>query len=105
MRQTGGFVLPDEKQTAIKQKNHQVVLCNRNRVSISGVLDVESFNEEIVIADTEMGVLIIRGKDLHISKLSLENSELLIEGIVYACEYDDSVAGKKGGGFFSKLFR
>jgi sporulation protein YabP len=74
-------------------------------MSVAGVIDVESFNEEIVIADTEMGVLIIRGKDLHINKLSLDNSELLIEGDICGCEYNDRATGKQGGGFFGKLFK
>ena len=84
---------------------HNLILENRERLSISGVVDVESFNDEMVVADTELGLLIIRGEELHINKLSVESSELSIEGYITSCEYNDKDGRSKGMGFFAKMFR
>lgn len=95
----------DEKKLA-KPKAQNLILENREKLSISGVIDVESFNDECVIVDTELGVLIVRGEDLHISKLNLDNSELNIEGDIVSCEYDDRDNSRsKGSGFFSRMFK
>lgn len=95
----------DDKKT-LKPKSQNLILENREKLNITGVIDVESFNDESVIVDTEMGVLIVRGEDLHISKLNLDNSELSVEGDIISCEYADREGGKsKGMGFFGKMFK
>lgn len=99
----GGIKMTDEKKIS-KPRTQNLILENRERLSISGVIDVESFNDENVIVDTELGVLIIRGEDLHISKLNLDNSELNIEGDISSCEYSDKESSRSGG-FWSKLFK
>ncbi|MCX7746339.1 MAG: sporulation protein YabP [Clostridia bacterium] len=94
----------DKKMT--KPKTQNLILENREKLSISGVLDVESFNDECVVVDTELGVLIINGEDLHINKLNLDNSELIIEGLVSSCEYSDKESSKsKGLGFLGRMFK
>lgn len=95
----------EEKKT-IRPKVQNIIIENREKMSISGVIDVESFNDECVIVDTELGVLVIRGEDLHINKLNLDNSELAIEGDIISCEYSDRESSKsKGFGFLSKMFK
>lgn len=95
-----------EEKKVIKPKTQNLILENRQKLSISGVIDVESFNDECVIVDTEMGILIIHGEDLHISKLNLDSSELNIEGDIISCEYSDrDSSNSKGFGFFSKMFK
>lgn len=94
----------EEKKTA-KPKIQNLILENREKLSVSGVIDVESFNDECVIADTELGVLVVRGEDLRINKLNLDNSELVIEGDIISCEYSDREGSKSKGGFFSKMFK
>jgi len=93
----------EDKKTG-RPKVQNLILENREKLSISGVIDVESFNDEYVIANTELGTLIVRGEGLHISKLNLDSSELNIEGEIYSCEYSDS-EGSKSKGFFSMMFR
>lgn len=93
-----------EEKKATRPKVQNLILENREKLSVSGVLDVESFNDECVIADTELGILIIKGTDLHINKLNIDNSELGIEGDIISCEYSDG-ARNKGGGFFARMFR
>jgi sporulation protein YabP len=95
-----------EDKKVLKPKTQNVILENRERLSVSGVIDVESFNDEMVIIDTELGVLVVRGEDLHISKLNIDSSELNIEGDIVSCEYNDRESSKsKGFGFFSKMFK
>jgi len=96
--------LADERKIA-RPKTQNLVIENREKLSITGVIDVDSFNDECVVVDTELGILIIRGNDLHISKLNLENAELDIEGDIVSCEYDDKQSKSGGGGFFGKLFK
>jgi len=100
-----GIKMIEEKKVS-KPKSQNLILENRERLSVSGVIDVESFNDESVIVDTEMGVLVIRGEDLHISKLNLDSSELSVEGDIISCEYSDREGSRsKGLGFFGKMFK
>ena len=94
----------EEKKT-MKPKVQNLILENREKLSISGVIDVESFNDESVIVDTELGVLIIRGMDLHISKLNIDSSELSVEGDIISCEYSDRDGSRSKGGFFARMFK
>ena len=92
--------MADEKKTAMP---HNLVLEDRRLLTLSGVSDVDSFDEETVVVFTDMGELTVRGKNLHISRLNTETGELNITGNVAAIAYTDDRA--KGGGFMSRLFR
>jgi sporulation protein YabP len=95
-----------EEKKVNKPKIQNIIIENREKLSVTGVVDVESFNDECVIVDTDLGVLIIKGDDLHISKLNLDNSELNIEGDIISCEYSDNEGSKsKGSGFWGKMFK
>jgi len=87
-----------------KAKNlpHHMILDSRNRLSVSGVYDVESFDENGVICKTSQGALLIRGSNLRVDKLSLEGGELAVEGLVNSLTYEDNAPA---GGFFARLFR
>ena len=82
---------------------HNVIMENRGKLSISGVEDVDSFNEEEIVLQTEMGILKLHGCDLHISKLSVEIGEVVITGKVSAMEYDD--AAHHGGSLLARMFK
>jgi sporulation protein YabP len=95
----------DEKKIN-KNKVQNIILENRQRLSICGVVEVDSFNDEYIVLDTEMGVLVVRGQNIKISKLNLESGELFVEGNIFACEYtDDDCSKARTGGLWSKLFR
>ena len=95
-----------EEKKAIKPKAQNIVIENREKMSISGVVDVESFNDECIVVVTELGMLIIHGEDLHINRLNLDNSELIVEGDILSCEYGDRDGSRsKGLGFLSKMFK
>ena len=82
---------------------HNVILEGRERLSISGVEDVESFDEENIVVYTTRGMLLIRGTELHVEKLSLEGGELNVEGRVQGLRYEEET--KEKGNFFSRLFK
>lgn len=95
-----------EEKKVTKSRIQNLILENREKLSVSGVVDVESFNEDSIIIDTELGTLVIRGEDLHINKLNLDSSELIVEGDIISCEYSDRDGSRsKGMGFFSKMFK
>lgn len=93
--------MTEEKRTGILP--HNCILEDRRRLSVSGVKDVDSFDEVTIIARTEYGELTIKGEKLHITKLSLEIGELCIEGQINALTYADVI--EKSGSFFSRVFR
>ena len=81
---------------------HRLTLTGRETLTVSGVEDVERFDESSVIMTTSAGTLIVTGEDLHIGKLSLEGGELFVDGRIDSVAYEDS-PGRQGG-FFSRLF-
>ncbi|MDO4269954.1 MAG: sporulation protein YabP [Eubacteriales bacterium] len=85
-----------------KEMPHTVIMEGREKLSISGVIDVQSFDEEQVLLETVRGMLVVRGQGLHVERLQLEAGELIVEGEVGCLEYDDSVQPR--GGFFKRLF-
>ncbi len=82
-----------------------LVLENRTRLNISGVLDVLSFDDQIVIVETELGLLNVKGENLRINKLSIDTSEVIIEGDIYSLLYSDKNSDKKGNSLIGKIFK
>ena len=80
---------------------HRLELMDRAHLTVSGVEDVERFDESGVIMTTSAGTLIVTGEDLHIDKLSLDGGELLVEGHIDGLNYEDAPVRK--GSFFSRL--
>lgn len=92
----------DEKHRQM-QLPHNIILEGRSHLSISGVEDVESFDENSVTLYTSQGVLTIRGDNLRVDRLSIEGGELSIEGTVSGLQYLDEQPTT--GGFWSRMFR
>lgn len=82
-----------------------LVLENREKLSISGVLDVLSFDDQVVIIETELGLLTIKGENLRINKLSIDTSEVIVEGEIYNLAYSENDLDKKSNGIFNKIFK
>ena len=92
--------MPEDKKSTMP---HNAVLEDRRLLTVSGVSDVDSFDEETVVVFTDLGELTVRGSNLHINRLSLEVGELTVEGNISALVYSDEAP--KSGGFFSRVFR
>ena len=81
---------------------HKLTLDGRSRLSLTGVTEIESFDESMVVLHTSRGTLVIRGNGLHLQLLSLDGGQVHVDGTVDSMTYEDD--GKEAGGFFARLF-
>jgi len=91
-----------EEKEKLSAKPHNIILEDRSRLSVSGVIDVDSFDDRQIITKTTKGSLILRGNDLHIDKLSLDSGELVVTGLVTDLGYEETAPG---GSLWSRLFK
>lgn len=82
-----------------------LVLENREKLSISGVLDVLSFDDQVVVVETELGLLNVKGENLRINKLSIDTSEVIVEGDIYNLLYSEKDTDKKATSLIGKIFK
>ena len=82
-----------------------IIIENRKKVSISGVKDVFNFDDQIVILETELGMLTIKGEDLRINKLSIDTTEVIIEGQINNLNYSERQDRKNSGSLLGKIFK
>ncbi|MBP5579093.1 sporulation protein YabP [Ruminococcus sp.] len=86
------------------KQNHNMILENRKSLSISGITDVDSFDEREIVLYTQLGELTIQGRELHIDAMSVETGDMAITGDIWALIYGDK--DKKGPiSALGKLFR
>lgn len=83
-----------EEKTQMKLP-HNVVLEDRKHLSISGVMDIDNFDEQTAVVYTQLGELTIKGYDLHVSKLNVETGELSMDGEIWSMSYTE--VQKKAG--------
>ena len=95
----------DERKVVNTGVIQNLILENRSKLSISGVLDVLSFDDQVVIVETELGLLTIKGENLRINKLSIDTSEVIVEGDISYMAYSNKDAEKDKGSFISKIFK
>lgn len=95
-----------EKPEIIKESNeHRVTIHNRNEIEINGVKEVDSFDHEEFLLETNMGYLVVRGQNLQLKSLHVEDGIVQIEGKMYEMLYVDEHAEERAKGLFSKLFK
>ena len=82
---------------------HNIILENRRMLTLSGVKDVDSFDEQSVVLVTELGELTIKGLKLHISRLDQESGEVSIDGEISDLVYTE--INLEPQGFWARLFR
>lgn len=83
-----------------------IVLENREKLSITGIQDVFSFDDQIIIVQTELGLLTIKGENLKINKLSLDTSDFVVDGYINSLNYSNSETGMtKNKSILSKIFK
>ena len=90
------------KNTGVIQN---LILENREKLSISGVIDVLSFDDQVVMVETELGLLTVKGENIRINKLSIDTSEVIIEGEISYLAYSDRTTDKTKGSLISKIFK
>lgn len=82
-----------------------LVLESREKLSVSGVNDVLSFDDQIVMIDTELGLLSVKGENIRINKLSLDTAEVIVEGEISSLSYSPNKQDKSAGTILSKIFK
>ena len=95
----------DERKSMNTNIIQNLVLENRTRLNISGVLDVLSFDDQIIIVETELGMLTVKGDNLRINKLSIDTSEVIVEGEIISLTYSNKDLDKKNESFLGKIFK
>ncbi|MFV0341648.1 MAG: sporulation protein YabP [Anaerocolumna sp.] len=94
----------EDKQSV--QKYHKISVNARNSAAITGVKDVLSFDALEVLLETEQGILMIRGNELHVNRLTLEKGEVDVDGRIDSFTYSDSNShAKSGESLISRLFK
>ena len=87
-------------------KAHKLVVNNRKKSMVTGVLDVLSFDLNEILLETEQGMLMVKGTDLHVNRLSVEKGEVDLSGNIDSIAYSSTPqTGKQGENLFSRLFR
>ena len=85
---------------------HRLMMQDRSVLSVSGIRDVVSFDENQIIVDTDMGLKTMKGKDLHVSRLTLEKGEVDVDGTLDSLVYSSNESFRKSGeSLFNRLFR
>ncbi|MCI9525897.1 MAG: sporulation protein YabP [Lachnospiraceae bacterium] len=85
---------------------HKIVISNRKSGVLNGVIDVLSFDVGEILLETELGMLMIKGNDLHVNRLTLEKGEIDIEGKIDSFTYSDvKTASKKNESLLGRLFK
>lgn len=95
-----------EELNGNKQRTHKLMLNNRKNCIVNGVVDVLSFDLTEILLETDQGMLMIRGNDLHVNRLTLEKGEVDIEGRIDSFTYSEvNSYGTKAESFLGKLFK
>lgn len=95
----------EERKAMANSVIQNIILENRSKLSISGVLDVLSFDDQVVILETDLGLLTVKGENLRINKLSIDTSEVIVEGDISSLTYSDKDVEKGGSSLFGKIFK
>ena len=95
-----------EELTNVNKRAHKLMLNNRRTCNLTGINDVLSFDENEIILETEQGMLMIKGNELHVSRLTLDKGEVDIDGRVDSFTYSEQAGiGAKGESFLARLFK
>ena len=97
--------IEDRKSISNTSIIQNLVLENREKLSISGVLDVLSFDDQVVVVETELGLLNVKGDNLRINKLSIDTSEVVVEGDIFSLNYSEKNLDKNSSSLFGKIFK
>lgn len=95
----------ESKKNNIENKKSNLILENRKKLVLSGVVEVISFDDKTIVLDTILGKLTIRGQELKMNKLDVQNGDIIILGQLNSCIYTSSESKKEKESIIAKLFR
>jgi len=93
------------KKQPIENKKSTITLENRSRLVLSGVVEVICFDDKVIILDTTLGALTIKGQDLKMQKLDVQNGDVIIVGLINSCVYSTMQSKKEKDSIIARLFR
>jgi sporulation protein YabP len=95
--------MTEDRHTSCK---HRVIIDERSTATVDGVTEVISFDEESIVCETDMGVLVLKGKNMHVERLNLEQAQLSVQGEIESLEYsDEGILSKNNGGLLGRIFK
>ncbi|MBL4930629.1 MULTISPECIES: sporulation protein YabP [Clostridium] len=94
-----------ETKKEIIQKESSIRLENRKKLALTGVLEVLSFDEEKIELNTNEGLLVIKGQELKMNKLDVENGDVIIAGLIYSMIYSGKEVKKEKEALLKRLFK
>lgn len=95
----------EEKNSNLKTITQNLILENKEKLTITGVRDVLSFDDQIVILDTELGMLTVKGDNIKINKLSIDTGDVIVEGEINNLNYSKDNFDKKQSSLIGKIFK
>ena len=95
-----------EDSSSVNKRTHKLVLSNRRICNLTGVIDVLSFDVGEVVLETDMGMLMIKGNELHVTRLTLDKGEIDVEGRMDSFTYSEQTTVRaKGESVLARLFK
>ncbi len=95
----------EDRNTLKTEVIQNLILENREKLNISGVIDVLSFDDQVVMVETELGLLTVKGEKLRINKLSIDTSEVIVEGDISYLAYSEKEKEQNKSSFISRIFK
>lgn len=97
--------MENNRNEKLKSASCNMNMENRERLQITGVNEVVSFNEDEIFLNTQLGALRIKGDELKMNKLDVQSGDVLIVGNIDSCAYSNNYKAKKNEGILAKLFK
>ncbi|MFL0248006.1 sporulation protein YabP [Candidatus Clostridium stratigraminis] len=94
-----------KKEIKIEDKKSNLILENRKRLSLTGIIEVISFNENVIMLNTCLGAMTIKGEGLKMNKLDVQNGDVIIIGTIQSCMYSGNEIKKDNESIIRKLFK
>jgi sporulation protein YabP len=94
-----------KKEMKIEDKKSNLMLENRNKLNMSGIIEVINFNENQILLNTNVGTMIVKGEELKMNKLDVQNGDVVITGKVDSFVYTSGISKAKKDSIVSRLFR
>lgn len=92
-------------ETKIEDSKSNLALENRKRLILSGVIEVISFDEQKIDLTTNLGNLTIKGEELKMNKLDVQNGDVIITGNIASIVYNGKVSKKSNESIIRRLFK
>lgn len=95
-----------EDNSSVNKRVHKLVMSNRRTCNLTGVSDVLSFDENEIILETDQGMLMMKGKELHVSRLMLDKGEVDVDGRIDSITYSEQgTKSERTDSLLGRLFR